>query len=667
MSSSIIDLIRLANQQISDIKPSEWAEKNRIMSGDTSKKGPFSFANSPYTREILDCLSPDHPARIVAWEKGAQIGGSVSVVENGIGWIIAENPANIIFLVGHDTLVKASVSKIDRLINDAGLRGVVGQSVQRSRNNKTGDTDQRKDFPGGYLKIGATNHKALRQESFKYGFIDDFEAMKSTSKESGATTALIEQRFASFDSTMKLFYISTPERKQGSNIHEVFTQGDQRRYHIPCPCCGELIALFWSIPCENNDQKMAGMTWETDKDGALIESSVGYTCQKCEGFFTDEHKSEWLLEDGYGGKAKWIPTAKPSQPGYYSYHLSALYAPTFMFGWRRYVQQYLKINPVGGNRDEKGWQTFKNLVLGEPYDPQGKSKSAMDIQRNIRNYEIGIIPEKLSIADKNGEIVLLTCAMDINGKEDDARLDYEIVAWSESGSSYSIDHGSVGTFIPKDPGTTDRKKWTYRRGQENSVWPVMSEILNRSYEVDTGRRMRIFMSGLDTGYMTEYAYPFVDGSNRTVIGLKGDKIDRYSPVWADKKSFKPSQERAGLYIVNGNVIKDILSGLMDLKYDKNVHDRLPDGYMSFPIPSGGKYLLENYFEHFAAEHKIFDEKQEKFVWKKKSPNHQNHIFDCRVYNMVVRDIIMHLIFQELKIKNGTWKEFCDIILGRKKG
>ena len=47
----------------------------------------------------------------------------------------------------------------------------------------------------------------------------------------------------------------------------------------------------------------------------------------------------------------------------------------------------------------------------------------------------------MSENDGNGAIVFVTLGADMNGKPDDARLDYEIVAWSESGASYSINHG----------------------------------------------------------------------------------------------------------------------------------------------------------------------------------------------------------------------------------
>ncbi|HEV8512296.1 MAG TPA: phage terminase large subunit family protein, partial [Cyclobacteriaceae bacterium] len=60
-------------------------------------------------REVVDCLSPSHPARIVAVMKGAQVGFSTGVIENGIGWIISQNPGNILFMSGHELLAEESM------------------------------------------------------------------------------------------------------------------------------------------------------------------------------------------------------------------------------------------------------------------------------------------------------------------------------------------------------------------------------------------------------------------------------------------------------------------------------------------------------------------------------------------------------------------------------
>lgn len=656
-----LDIIESSRVKLSNIKPSDWVEKNRNMTLDVSPiPGKFSYRNSPYTREIIDCLSPDHPARKVGVMKGAQVGFSTGVIEGGIGWIISQNPGNILFLVGHEDLVKDAGTKIDRMIDNSGIRHLIKSTSLRARNVKSGDTDSMKEFPNGYLKLGIANHKVLRNISMMYGFIDDYESMKSSSEQSGSTKELIEQRFAAYAEKMKLFYISTPELEETSNINEVYLMGDQRKYHVKCPCCDEYIRFEWRIKSEINPTEDAGMFWELDENNELIPGSVGYVCYKCGGFFDDSEKAN-LIRGG-----KWIPTAKPKEPGFYSYHISALYASTFMFTWEHYVRKYIEANPIGGHPDEGKNKTFQNLVLGYPYKKSGTSIKASQLMSNIREYKIGVIPEKLSMSDGNGRIVLLTLGSDMNGLLDDARLDYEIVAHSESGSTYSIMHGSIGTFINKDRGKTDREKLTYRHNAPNSVWNKFKEVITQKFQTDTGRNMQVFISGLDCGYLKEHALEFLDTTSLFVVGLKGKGEDKYINKLADMKTFHNSKERPNdLYLVETNYTKDILASHMGLMWDSSWQESQPANFMNFPLPSDGKYMHKNYFRHFEAEEKVLD-KNGNFIWQKKSSAHQNHMFDCRLYAHVVRDIMLDRVFKEVKMKNGTWNDYVELILKNKK-
>lgn len=666
---TIDEIIECARFLVSTIKPSEWAEANRLMTSDISPlPGMLRYDNSPYTREIVDCFAPDHPARIIAIMKGAQIGFSTTVIEAAIGWIIAQNPGNILFLVGHEELVEEAIAKVDTMIDNSGIRNLIKSTAKRKKNMKTGDTNRKKEFPGGSLVSGTpSNHKLLRNRSIQYGFIDDFESAKNKTEQSGATRAMIEQRFAAYAKKMKLAYISTPEIKQTSNIEPVFLLGDQRYYHIHCPCCSQPIPLLWTIKSEKTAGLTCGITWKLDDNNELIEESVGYMCQKCDGVFDDKNKKE-LLINGF-----WKPTAKPSQPGYFSYHISSLYAPTYMYEWSHYVRQYLVACPPGQPRDEAEWKTFVNLVLGETYEEEGEAPKATDIQNNnARPYEIEIIPEKLSERDGNGKIILLTCACDLNGVPDDSRLDYEIVAWSMSGSPYSITHGSIGTFTPgatkrKEEENPPRKKWSYKRFTDNSVWDELDKILGTTYFTDTNRSMLISLTGVDTGHYNEYADPYIDNSNYSVVALRGVKKEKYTPLGKDEKSFKFSQEKKNLFLVNHNHIKDKLAAAIKLKWDE-LNDKVqPAGFLNFPEPAKGKYQFKNYYSHWEAEHRVIKENKDgtgaSIIWEKKNSASQNHFWDVRVYNIAIKDIFVALFCKENKIQNPDWKDWVNFIKG----
>lgn len=550
------------------------------------------------------------------------------------------------------------------MIDSCGIRHLIRPSIRRAKNMKTGDTNRRKEFPNGYLVAGVPNHKLYRNRSIQYGFIDDFEAAKGFTKQAGKTTEMIEQRFAAYKYKMKLFYISTPELKQTTNIEPVYLMGDRRKYMIPCPCCGEFIDLHWSIPMEGKDKEMAGITWKLDDDNKLIVGSVGYICQKCGGFFKDTNKDE-LLRNGF-----WKPTAQPEQAGYYSYHISSLYAPTYMFDWEHYVYKYIKACPPGEKRDEDLYKTFQNTCLGECYEEPGETVKANKLQKNIRSYPVATVPEALSEKDGNGKIVLLTCACDLNGVVEDARLDYEVVGWSESGASYSITHDSIGTFSIRggaDKVNPDRKKWTYEHGRPNSVWPELDKLLALNFPRDTHGSMKIYFTGIDTGHYSEHAYPYIDRTNFMVTALKGHS-EKFIMTEDNSRFFQVGVERPNLYIVKGNRIKDELAKRINLRWEEGDGNQ-PSGFMNFPSPSDGKYQWKNFFEHYESEHKV-PKKDAKGTttgmrWEKITTIAQNHLWDCHVYNMALVYILLFIMAKENQTKEYTWLQYCDWALGRK--
>lgn len=647
--------------QLSTLKPSEWVEANIIMG--KPFPGPYRYSKTPYCREIIDCISPEHPAKWIAVMKGAQIGISAGVLIPAMGWIIKENPGNTYFTVGAPDIVDKSVEKLDLMIDNANLRQYIKPQVNRKKAQKSGDTNTKKDFGDGFIYITtANNHKEWRDVSLKFGLNDDFESAKSSSKESGSTRKLIEQRFAAYADSHKIYYISTPELKESSNIEPAYLLGDQRRYLVPCQCCNALIALEWTIDVNGN---AAGVYWKLDSAGKVIKSSVGYVCQECGNWFSDKNKYEMLQERGYGGEAYWNATAEPSQEGFYSYHLSSLYAPLGMFDWYHYVNNWLEIHPQGQPRKESEYKTFRNVVLGLTYEGQADAPTSNKIQGNTRDYKPWELPEKMSLADNNGKLVLVTCAADMNGKVEDARLDFEVVAWAESGASYSVAHGSIGTFVPREKTSTGRSKWTYEHNKENSVWPEFERILGTQLLTDTGRKMEIFITGLDSGHYTNFAYEYCDKSAYNVKALKGKDADKFVTVARDSQSFHVGKERNDLFLIEVGLVKDKLSSLMQLNWEQGVDTMQPAGFMNYPTPTDGLYNYKNFFAHYESEHKLTEANKDGVGvatrWKKIKSDLQNHMWDCRVYNMALRDIFIHLLGAELKIRNFTWADYIVLV------
>jgi len=651
---SIIDA---GNVLLSDIKPSDWTEQNMIMQ--KPFPGPFKYSKTPYTREIIDCLMPDHPARWVAVMKGAQIGFSSGVIYPGIGWAIKNHPANIAFIVGAPDLVEKAMGKVDLMIDSCGLRNYIRPQALRNRNNKSGDTNLLKEFPGGYVTLGsANNHKNFAQVDWQIGFFDDFERFKKVSESDGDIRKLIEQRFASYADTHKIFYISTPQVKGTSNIEPAYELGDKRKFLIPCPHCHEFIELVWSTP------EGGGIYWKPDDLNKPIKSSVGYICQKCAGFFKDNNKHQ-QLNDGY-----WNPTAIPSQEGYYSYHISSLYAPLGMYDWWRYVNNYVEANPYNEPRKEGEWKVFVNTCLGETYQELAEAPKATDIM-HYRDYLPGIVPVELSKKDGNGRIVLLTMGTDGNGTLDDARIDFEILAHSETGATYSVLHGSVGTFIPREGSNkADRKHWTYEHNRPNSVWPELDKIMRDWYKGDDGLFYQVNTPGIDMGHMSEHIEPFIDWTigrypANPTVGVRGFREEKYKAHGDNLKLFNVGAARNDVYYLQVGLFKDKLAEYMKLKWESGKDDTQPPNYMNFPNPTNGLYMYENYFSHFEAESRSMIKNKDGsslFRWAKKNSVVQNHMFDCRIYAMALRDIIVARVGKEQGEKEFTWTDFVNFVL-----
>lgn len=75
-----------------DLTVSEWADQHRWLSSRASAEpGRYRTARTPYMREIMDALSPRHPAQRISFMKAAQV-GATEAGNNWIGFVIHHAP-----------------------------------------------------------------------------------------------------------------------------------------------------------------------------------------------------------------------------------------------------------------------------------------------------------------------------------------------------------------------------------------------------------------------------------------------------------------------------------------------------------------------------------------------------------------------------------------------
>lgn len=649
---------------------SDWAEKNLILSSESKFSGSFSYDKAPYAKEVVDNLRPNSGVEITAIMKCSQSGFTQSVAIPAMTYHVAESPTNVMFLSSTDKMVQNTIrGRFDTIMEASGLSSLLKTNSIKKANQRTGDTDFKKEYTGGTMINANYNAGNLRFHSVEVVIADEFDDAPKVDKTEGSTFDLVKARTKSYADTRRLVFISSPTTKGISNIEGVYNMGDKRQWNWCCPHCKTYVPILWKV--EKHDGTLAGIKWDLDSDFKLIEKSVHYECQNCGGKI--QYKDKYRLNLS----GKWIPTCDPENPRYRSYQFNALCNPPGFESWADLAGQYLKACPPNnGTIDTNALKVFVNTQLGELWEERGKSPRSTDLMTNQRSYQIGTIPDKTIETDGNGKVALITLAcdlggvMDLSNNNEDVRLDWEIMVHTTNGQTYSINHGSIGSFKrtqnkTKEDILTDskRKKFTYEHNVTNSVWDKLKEIIYTPLQGESDMYYDIDITVVDTGHFTKYADNFIESiKDRRVLGVKGQGEENFRKI--DRNGALISHSRANkglLYHIDVNMAKDIVSSNMSLKSGSDGSQ--PDGFMNFPQPKDGKYGLSNYFSHYEAEHRVPEMKngvEVGYIWKKKRED--NHFFDVAIYNYVAREIfIADTKLYDKKYKDLTWAMFCELL------
>jgi hypothetical protein len=212
-----------------DLTVSEWADAHRWLSSRAAAEpGRYRTARAPYLREIMDALSPSHPAQRISFMKAAQV-GATEAGNNWIGFVIHHAPGPMLAVLPTVEMAKrTSRGRIDPLIEDS---PALKERVQPARSRDAGNSMLSKEFPGGILVLtGANSATGLRSMPARYVFLDEVDAYPASADEEGDPVTLAEARTTTFAHRRKVFMVSTPTIRGLSRIEREFEASDQRRY-----------------------------------------------------------------------------------------------------------------------------------------------------------------------------------------------------------------------------------------------------------------------------------------------------------------------------------------------------------------------------------------------------------------------------------------------------
>lgn len=627
--------------EMSVLSPSEWAESKRYLPPQlTPMPGYYRFDVAPYLREIVDCVGVESPVREVIVMKGVQLGVTVGVIENAIGYFIDHvKTAPVMAVTADSELAKQRMeSNVIPMIEDSGLGSLI-RSADVTNRRKTGKTDRKIEWEGGgfLVPFGAKNANKLRSVSIQVLLRDEIDGWPDVVGQDGDPMQLSFDRTVAYEATRKVVDVSTPLIQGQSKIARRFAQGDQRHYLVCCLGCGYPQELRFRRT-DDATGEVSGIVWESES-GRLVPESVRYLCCNCGHEHFNDDKTRLLApENG----AQWQPTAEPVSPEVRSYHLNALYSPVGMQTWGACVQRWLAAwdEENARPRDLGHLQVFYNSVLGRTFELRGEKLRFETVSQHRRpEYHCGEVPNQLAVEYCGSPVLLLTCAVDIHQHE----LPVAVWGWCRDRRSVLVDYWRL-------QGDTEQL-------EDAGTWGAVRKLIeDTEYIADDGKRYRVQLTLVDSGYRTDTAYRFCADYEAGVYPIKGREAP---PRGAAIREFSPFTTPMGTtgYNLTVDMYKERISASLRRSWDgQNVQ---PAGAFNAPIDATDKQLRELTVE--TKRQRIQQSTGKVVGWEWHRPSGAaNELWDLFIYNTAALDLIAWNVSRaQFGLETVNWPAFFD--------
>ncbi len=474
---------------------SEWAEKNRFLPKGTTAR-PGLYIAEKFQKIIQDSICDPNVSR-VSCKKSTQVGWT-EILLNICGYFIDINPKPMMLVFVRDSDAKDKSKKtIAPMIAECPS---LSEKVRENKSREGGNTQQLKQFDGGFLKIAGANSAAnLRSDPCAVVLLDEADGYPMDVDGEGDPVVLAERRTDTFDDA-KILIGSTPAKPKGlSRIDAEYEAGNQTMFHLPCPFCGEYQPLLWRDP----ETKEYNVVWDKDSNGAPIPETVRYRCRHCRELIHERFKQQML--DQVKAVAKY-----PERKSHVSFYINALYAPWKPI-WHLLAKEWHEAQGV----PEK-MRAFINLRLGETWDEGAETVEISALKARCKSY-IGEEKNEFQVPKDCG---VLIASVDVQG----GRLEAQITGFGAGEQQWLIAHEIFYGDPLMKPNT---------RGQEDvvNVWQELDEFLLKTWKHESGAELIPSITFIDTGYAADSCYDFIQPrqhSARRVFASKG--VDRLTKL-----------------------------------------------------------------------------------------------------------------------------------------
>ena len=513
----------------------------------------------------MDCFSVGSKVRDIAIMKSSQVGVTEAIV-NVIGYTIHHAPAPMMVLMptieSRDTW---KAQKLNPLLQETPvIRDILGGLRSRDAANR----QDMIDFPGGVLFLaGGNSANSYAQKSVAKIVLDDLDRFPDEIGEEGDIITLAEGRTKAFPRAVRC-YISTPTVK-GALIHRLYEKGDKRRYHVPCPHCGEMQPLEWG------GQDVAhGIKWRVtyDDDGKTpIVEDVWYVCRACGGEIREHHKPKMLAA------GEWRP--EHPRRTMRSYHISALYAPIGLGpSWRDLVAGWL-----AAQESTATLRAFINTQLGEPWEEHGEEVEPLSILARAEEY-----PDEMPRRVR-------TVGIDVQKD----RLEVSVYDWGPGEECWAIDH----VIISGD--TAGPEPWAELALELEAIAPDYGAI--------------------DSGYNADQVYAFAQRRPWLFVckGIEGRGLPLVEDDEARKRRLRKKRKKSfSPFLVSDYAAKSILTQRLKLAAPG-------PGFIHFP--AGEPAFDEEFFAQLTSNKLVERTVKGRLVREWVQTRVRNEAYDCWKY------------------------------------
>jgi phage terminase large subunit GpA-like protein len=612
------------------VKPTtpEWVADNvRLPSATSANPGPFDMTGRPYMLGILATMD-DPEISDVTLMGDAQGGKTVT--------LIAMLQSRMDLDPAPSLLIGPDQTAMRELRNKVYLYCQASPSLAHRIPPPSQWNERQLEFDSMICYLGYSGSKqSLRTRTTKYVFCTEVDVWQDDPL-TGDPLVVARARTKAWDE-YKFVCESTPTDDH-SRIDREFKDGDQRRWHCPCPHCGTYQELRFFPHNEGPHTGRGGLHGFTNDLGEPYPESelaerVYYQCVACDEPIRQAHKPA-MIERGVWcpagctvNKQGQLAGTPDKEQTHASFHLWAILNPTVTLA--QLALEYLK------HRAKRLLKVFFNNWLGLPHRSQAKLPEYKVLGQRLR-------VNTFARCQVPRECYFLTAGVDVQGD----RLYYVVRGWGLNQNCWTIDWGCIRPEQLVDPGLLAKAQSLNIERDLVQLWPL---LINREYPMrgqsvfgtDT---MRIRLIGIDANYRTRQVQQFLrhagTGTDR-LRAVRGDSSVNQQQLF--RKTLVEMNTRTGEKYEGGLELWGIAVSTYK-ETEVQGYQRTPPEHGALALPSdifssaGGEDYLRQIVNE-APQTKQKEGERDKIVWTVLDAGVGNHYWDGNIYTRALADMV----------------------------